>query len=103
MRLDVKNLALIAVIMSLASASAIAESHYSATLAEPVAAKMEFVVNGNLFRCEGSTCILASTPADVLSVYTCRALQRKVGALVAYGAEGSQFDAAKLARCNAPN
>jgi hypothetical protein len=72
-------------------------------LAEPVAAKQEFVVNGNVFRCEGSTCILVSTPADALSVYTCRALQRKVGAIVAYGAQGIQFDAAKLARCNAPN
>jgi hypothetical protein len=102
MRLDVKSLSL-GVIMSSAGAFALAESHFSATLAQPVAAKEEFVVNGNLFRCEGSACILVSTGVDALSVYTCRALQRKVGALVAYGAEGSQFDAAKLARCNAPN
>jgi hypothetical protein len=103
MRPDVKNLALIVAIMNLASAYAVADSRYSATLAQPVAAKQEFIVNGNMFRCDGSTCILVSIPVDVLSVYTCRALQRKVGALTAYGADGMPFDAAKLARCNAAN
>jgi hypothetical protein len=99
MRDDVKNLALIVAIMTLASGTAFADSHYSATLAQPVAAKIELVVDGNMFRCDGSTCTLVSNPVDALSVYTCRALQRKVGTLTAYAA----FDAAKLAKCNAPN
>jgi hypothetical protein len=94
----VKNLALFGAIMTLASGTALADGSYTATLAQPVAAKTAFVVNNNMFRCDGSSCILVSTPVDALSVYTCRALQQKVGTLTAYAA----FDAAKLARCNAP-
>ena len=94
-----KNLALILAIMTLASGTVLADSHYSATLAQPVAAKIEFIVRDNLFSCDGSICIIVSNPVDAQSVYTCRALQRKVGTLTAYAA----FDAAKLAKCNAPN
>jgi len=98
----VKTLALIAAMMILASTTALADtSRYTATLAQPVAAKKEFIVNGNMFRCEGSTCALVSNPIDAASVHTCRALQRRVGTLTAYGAEGTPFDAAKLAQCNA--
>jgi hypothetical protein len=104
MRPDVKNVALIVTIMILGNATALADtSRYTATLAQPVSAKTDFIVNGNMFRCDGSTCILVSTPADAASVHTCRALQRKVGTLTAYGAEGTPFNAAKLAQCNAPN
>jgi hypothetical protein len=104
MRPDVKTLALIVAIMILTSATALADtSRFTATLAQPVAAKKEFIVNGNMFRCDGATCILVSNPMDAASVHTCRALQHQVGTLTAYGAEGKPFDAAKLAQCNAPN
>jgi hypothetical protein len=103
-RPDVKNLALIVTIMILASATALADTgRYTATLAQPLAAKKELFVNGNMFRCDGATCILVSNPKDPASVHTCRALQHQVGTLTAYGAEGKPFDAAKLAECNAPN
>jgi hypothetical protein len=104
MRPDAKNLALIVAIMILASTAALADtSRYTATLAQPLAAKKELIVNGNMFRCEGSTCILVSRPADPGSLHTCRALQRQVGVLTAYGVAGDEFDATKLAQCNAPN
>ena len=101
---DVKNIALIVTIMILANATALADtSRYTATLAQPVAAKKEFMVHGNMFRCDGSTCILISNPIDAASLHTCRALQHQVGTLTAYGGEGKPYDAAKLAQCNAPN
>jgi hypothetical protein len=104
MRRDAKNLALIEAIMILASAAALADtSRYTATLARPMAAKKEFIVNGNMFRCDGATCILVSNPKDASSMHTCRALQHQVGTLTAYGVEGKPFDAAMLAQCNAPN
>jgi hypothetical protein len=104
MRPDAKNLALIVATMILANATALADtSRYTATLAQPVGAKKELIVNGNMFRCDGSTCILVSRPADPGSLHTCRALQHQVGVLIAYGAAGDEFDAAKLAQCNAPN
>lgn len=98
-----KNLALISAVM-LASTAALADnSLYSATLAQPLAAKKELIVNGNMFRCDGSICILVSHPVDAGSVHTCRALQHQVGALTAYSVAGKTFDAAKLAECNAAN
>ena len=104
MRPDAKNLALIVAIMILASTAALADtSRYTATLAQPLAAKKDLIVNGNMFRCDGSTCLLVSTPKDAGSVHTCRALQHQVGTLTAYGTDADKFDAAKLAQCNAAN
>jgi hypothetical protein len=104
MRSYAKNLTLFMAIMILASATALADtSRYTATLAQPVAAKKELIVNGNMFRCDGATCILVSNPKDAASMHTCRALQHQVGTLTAYGVEGKPFDAAMLAQCNAPN
>jgi len=95
----VRNLTLILTGMMFAS-SAVAAAGYSATLAQPIAQKTEFVANGNLFRCEGSSCILTSHPVDAESVQSCRALQRRVGTLTSYIADGKPFDAEKLAKCN---
>jgi hypothetical protein len=104
MRPDTKNLALLVAVMILANATAFADTgRYTATLAQPLATKKELIVNGNMFRCDGSTCILVSRPDDPGSLHTCRALQHQVGVLTAYGAAGVEFDAAKLAQCNAPN
>jgi hypothetical protein len=101
---DVKNQAVVVAIMIFASSAALADTgRYTATLAQPLATKKDLIVNGNMFRCEGSTCILVSHPADPGSLHTCRALQHQVGVLTAYGVAGDEFDAAKLAQCNSPN
>jgi hypothetical protein len=103
MRSDVQNPILIVAAMILVSSAALGDAGgYTATLAQPLTQKKEFIVNGNLFRCEGSTCNLSSNPVDAGSLHSCRALQRQVGTLTAYVAEGKSFDADKLARCNAP-
>jgi hypothetical protein len=102
MRPDVQNPTLILATMILASTAALGDtSRYTATLAQPLTQKKEIIVNGNLFRCEGSTCILTSSPMDAASVRSCRALQREVGTLTTYVADGKPFDADKLAKCNA--
>jgi hypothetical protein len=104
MRPDLKNSTLIVATMILASTAALGGTGgYTATLAQPVAGKKEFIVNGNLFRCEGSTCVLTSKPVDAGTVRSCRAVQREVGTLTAYVADGKPFDADKLAKCNSPN
>lgn len=96
-----KNLTLALVAMLMGS-SAVAAPGYSATLAQPLTEKLEVVVANNLFRCEGSTCILISHPTDADSLQSCRALHRKVGTLTSYIAQGKPFDAARLEKCNAP-
>ena len=99
-----KKIAFVVGILILVSTAALADTgRYVATLAQPLAAKKNLIVNGNMFRCEGSTCTLVSDPKDAGSVHTCRALQHQVGTLAAYGTEGDKFDAAKLAQCNAAN
>src|SRR5580658_8047918 len=104
MRADMKKIAFVVGIVILVGTAALADTgRYTATLAQPLAAKKDLIVNGNMFRCEGSTCILVSDPKDAGSVHTCRALQHQVGTLASYGTEGDKFDAAKLAQCNAAN
>ncbi len=82
--------------------SAVAANGYNATLAQPLAAAKEMVINDNLFRCTGTTCVIVSHPTlGAGDLSTCRSLQHKVGALTSYVADGTPFDADKLAKCNA--
>lgn len=75
-------------------------SGYTATLAQPVPAKKEFIAVGNIWRCEGTACVLVSVPENPASVRSCHALERQTGALTAYGGPGQPFGADKLAKCN---
>ena len=99
-----RNLTLIVASMILAGTAVADTGRYTATLAQPLTAEKEIIVNGDmLFRCDGSTCILVSHSVDAGAVRSCQGLQRKVGTLTAYGAEGKPFDADKLAKCNSHN
>jgi hypothetical protein len=99
--LDLRNLTLIAVAMVVAGGAVADSAGYSATVAQPQTAKKEYIVHGNLFRCDGSTCILVSHPTnDAGDLMTCRALQREVGTLTSYVADGKPFDSDRLAKCN---
>ncbi len=83
------------------TSGAVAATGYNATLAQPLTGAKELVVNDNLFRCNGSTCVLVSHPTrGAGDLSTCRALQHKVGVLTSYVADGTPFDADKLAKCN---
>jgi hypothetical protein len=74
--------------------------HYTATEAEPLGAEKVVVANGNIWRCSGTTCVLASQPKVGGSMRTCRELKRQVGALTAYGSADDTYDSAKLSKCN---
>ena len=93
---------LIGASLVLASTAAVAQSfRYTATLAQPINASKEIVAGDNLWYCSGSTCTLVSDPKNPSSVGACHALQKKMGALSAYGTSANAFDADKLAKCNA--
>ena len=87
--------------LMVATAASAAPAQYTATLAAPVKDKVDIIAESNLFRCEGTTCTLVSKPFDAGAVSTCRRLARQVGEIKAYGTAAEQFDADKLARCNA--
>jgi len=87
--------------MILASTTAFPDPpRYSATLAQPLPAKKEFVINENIWRCVGSTCVIISHPENAASVRACRALQHQAGELTAYTAAGKPYDAGQIAACN---
>lgn len=96
-----RNQRLIAAALVLVSVAASAQSgRYTATLVQPLSGKKEFIANGNLWRCEGSSCALVSEPKDPDSIRSCHGLERQAGALSAYGVSDQPFDADKLAKCN---
>ncbi len=95
------SLKLIVASLVFVSTVAIAQkARYTATLAQPLSASREVIANDNLWHCAGSLCTLVSAPKNAGSVGSCHALQKKVGALSAYGAPDDSFDADKLAKCN---
>jgi hypothetical protein len=97
-----KKLNLIAATMIFTGATAFAAGpgHYTATLAQPLAASKIFIANGSIWRCSASTCVLTSAPTDADSLHTCHALARQAGTLTAYGNEASPFSSDRLASCN---
>ena len=98
-----KNRTLLLLIPLIASTAAVAAGdRYTATLAQPLEKKKEYIVEMNVWRCEAATCVLVSRPVDADSVSSCRHLMRQVGALVGYGNAGKPFDDKKLAACNNP-
>jgi hypothetical protein len=98
----VKNISLVVWSLILINFAAMAaDSRYTATLAQPLSARKQVIVDYNIWRCEASSCVLVSRPNDVNAIRNCRELKRQVGAVTAYGKEGDQFDSDKLAKCNA--
>lgn len=96
-----RKLLLAAGVMALTTVATAQTSRYTATLATPLPSHKEFIANGNAWRCDASSCILASAPIDPLSLHSCRELVRLAGKVTAYGTDGRSFDADKLAKCNA--
>jgi hypothetical protein len=91
---------LIAIAVLATGGALAARPHYSATLAHPLAAPLEVIVNTTIWECKDSACEMTSAPSDSNSVRACAALKARVGALTAYGADANPFDAARLAQCN---
>jgi hypothetical protein len=97
----VKNADLLMAAVIFASGVAVAQTNrYTATLAQPVAAK-QVIANSNIWRCDGSTCVLTSFPSHPDALRSCHELQRQVGVLTVYGSKEKPFDAETLAKCNA--
>lgn len=72
---------------------------YSVSLAAPLEAPRQEIINGVLWRCEGSSCVAAadgSSPANA-----CARVVKKFGAVASFAAGGRELAADKLQRCNA--
>ena len=81
-------------------APAMAARSVTAKLQAPGAGVKKPIAGGAVFTCEADTC-LAVSGYNTVSPAGCRELVRAVGAVTSFGDEAKQFDADKLARCNA--
>lgn len=70
---------------------------YTAELAAP--AKDSTVISGGVaWKCQDTTCVAGKGTSRPLRI--CRELQRDLGDVVSFTAQGEQLDAAKLEKCN---
>lgn len=73
---------------------------YRAELAQPLPRAQRLFAAGVRWSCNGALCT-ASVPQPRPKLETCRALVRRVGAVVRFGQPALQFDDEQIARCNA--
>lgn len=99
--MKLRMLAAAAILTMTFAGTAIAEGRLTASLKAPVAAKTKVVADGSLFVCEGDACVASSAAGHAISVSSCKALVKKVGALSAYGDGRRAIEGDDLAACNA--
>lgn len=73
-------------------------AYYTATLSTP-AAESRAVAGGVAWACQGTTCV--ANKGDGRPLRICRGLNRKVGEIATFRANGEELPAEDLAKCNA--
>jgi hypothetical protein len=89
--------------LALAPAAGIAQaatSGYYAATPMTAPAKASFVTRSTLWKCNAGTCTAAAT-GSARDGIVCELVAREVGKLSAFRANGTDFDAAALDKCNA--
>lgn len=72
--------------------------YYSATPAT-APTKVSMITRSTVWKCDAGVCVAGK--ADARDTIVCELLVREVGTLTAFRANGSEFDADALAKCNA--
>ena len=72
---------------------------YSVALTTPLAAPRQEIINGVLWRCDGTSCIAASDGSN--PAHACARVVKKFGAVASFTVAGRELAADKLQRCNA--
>ena len=80
-----------------APATAASGAYYVAELAAP-ASDSRAVAGGVAWSCQGTTCVANKGTSRPMRI--CRELQREMGEVTAFTANGEALEADKLARCN---
>ena len=93
-------LACLAASLSLAT-HALADGRTTATLQQPIASKTQFIANGAIWDCEGSTCVAGNTPDETFGPSQCHDVAKKVGAVAEFKNDVKTLQSASLDRCNA--
>lgn len=82
-----------------ASPAQAASNGYAVSLVAPLAAPRQEIINGVLWRCDGTTCVAASDGASL--VHACARVAREFGAVSRFAVGNRELAADKLQRCNA--
>jgi len=93
-------LACLAASLSLAT-HALADGRTTATLQQPIASKTQFIANGAIWDCEGSTCVAGNTPDQTFGSSQCHDVAKHVGAVAEFKNDYKTLQSASLDRCNA--
>jgi hypothetical protein len=80
-----------------APAQASTGAYYTAELAAP-AKDSRYIGGGLVWRCEGTTC--AAPKGTSRPEVVCRKLQREVGQIASFRANGETLEGERLAKCN---
>lgn len=76
-----------------------ATTGYSVALAAPLDAPRQEIINGVLWRCEGTSCVAA--PDGSSPVNACTRVAKKFGPVASFSLAGRPLAADKLEKCNA--
>jgi hypothetical protein len=87
--------------LSLAT-NALAEGQTTATLAQPIAKKAQFIVKGAIWDCADTTCVADNTPDQTFGMDECRMVAKHAGvAVVDFKTSAKALQSASLEQCNA--
>ncbi len=92
-------LACLATSLSLAT-HALADGQVTATLQQPIAAKKQFIANGAIWDCEGSTCVADNVPIQNFGPTSCRDVAKHAGLVAEFKNSAKTLEPASLDRCN---
>lgn len=95
--LAVAAVAAATLVLTPAAGIAQVRGYYSATPAT-APAKASLITRSTVWKCGEGTC--TASKADARDVIVCELMAREVGTLTAFRANGTQFDADALAKCN---
>ena len=79
---------------------ALADGQVTATLQQPVAAKTQFVVNGLIWDCAGTSCVASNVPIQNFGASYCRDVAKRAGPVAEFKNDAKTLEPASLDRCN---
>ncbi len=91
--------ALITCAFAAIAAPALASTTFTASLAEPVEKKEDFIADKALWTCDGETCI-AELRRKTVTVRTCKKVAKEIGTLAGFGTASDALSEEDLAECN---
>ena len=79
---------------------ALADGQVTATLQQPIAAKKQFIANGAIWDCAGTTCVASNVPVQNFGPSLCRDVAKHAGPVADFTNSAKSLEPASLDKCN---